>query len=63
MSKKELAALTVMLESIFITAALEAKEGSPGAILYAKKEDDMSMTMTRRLAELMVIIVQQIYQK
>ena len=46
LSKDEVAALTIMLESIFIAAGLEANEGGdvtvmdlPGAFLHATNED------------------------
>ena len=70
MSKDEIAALIIMLESIFITATLKAKQGRDvavmdlhGAFLHRKNEDDVIVTMTGRLAELMVMIPPQIYQK
>ena len=57
-------------ESIFITAAIEAKEERdmsvmdlPGAVLCAANEDDVIMTITGKLAELVVMIAPQIYQK
>ena len=59
-----------MLESIFMTAALEAKERRdmavtdlPEAFLNAKIDDDVIMTITGKLAELMVMVVPQIYCK
>ena len=68
MSKNEVAAPTVMFESIFITAALEAKEGRdvaivdlPGAFLHANNDNDVIMTMTGKIAELMVMKAPQIY--
>ena len=68
--QKEVAAPTVMLESVFITTALEAEEGRnvaviglPGAFLHAKNEDNVIMTMSGRLAELIVVIAIPIYRK
>lgn len=62
MSNDEVAAPTVMLESIFITVAIEAKEGRDRAIidlqvsfLYAWNKDDVVMNMKGELAEHMVI--------
>ena len=53
MSKDEVAAPTIMLESIFITGAIKAKEGKdvavidlPGAFFHATNEDDVIMRMT-----------------
>ena len=52
MSKEEVAAPMVILESIFVTAAIEAKEGRditvmdlPGAFLYADNDDEVIMMM------------------
>jgi hypothetical protein len=60
-AKEEAAALTVALESIFITAAIDAKEHRevvtidiPGAFLHADNEDYVIMKMVGTLAELMV---------
>ena len=70
MSKDDVAMPTVMLESIFITAVLEAKEerdaavvDPPGAFLHTDNENDVMMTMTGKLAELMVMIAPQLYCK
>ncbi len=60
-AKEEAAAPTVALESIFITAAIDAKEHQkvvtidiPGAFLHADNEDYVIMKMVGTLAELMV---------
>ena len=60
----------MMLEAILITIAIETKErmdaavmNLPRAILHATNEDDFIMTMTRKLTELMVMVVPQIYHK
>ena len=70
MSKEEMATPTAMLESIFVTVAIEAKEGKDmavmdltGAFLHAENNDDVIMTMKRKLAELMVMMAPQIYHK
>ena len=70
MSKEEMATPTAMLESIFVTVAIEAKEGKDmavmdltGAFLHADNNDDVIMTMKRKLAELMVMMAPQIYHK
>ena len=68
MSKEAVAAPTMMLESIFVTAAIEAKEGRdvavmdlPGAFFDADNDDEVIMTIKGKLAELMVMMAPQIY--
>ena len=63
MTKEEVAAPTVMLEPIFVTAAIDAKEGRdiavmdlPGAFLHADNDDEVIMTMNRKLVELMLMV-------
>jgi hypothetical protein len=59
-AKEEVALLTVCLESVFATAAIDAKEyrevvtiNIPGAFLHATNEDYMVMRMNGNLAKLM----------
>ena len=59
-----------MLESIFITATIDAKEEQdvgiiyfPGAFLHAENDETVVMLMKRKMAELMVHVALQIYQK
>ena len=61
MAKEEAAAPTVALESVFVTATIDAKEKQkvvtidiPGAFLLANIEDYVVMKMNRLLVELMV---------
>ena len=68
MPKDEVATLMAMLELIFTSSALEARKGMSvavmnfsGAFLHVPNEDDMIMTMIRKLIELMVMIALQIY--
>ena len=70
MSKEDVLAPTVMLYSIFVTAAIEAKKGRdvavmdlPGAFLHADNDDELIMTMKVKLAELIVMVAPQIYPK
>ncbi len=60
-AKEEAAAPTVMLESVFLTLTIDAKENRevvtidiPGAFLHADNEDYLIMKMVGTLAELMV---------
>jgi hypothetical protein len=60
-AKEEAAVPTFALESVFITAAIDAKEhwkvmtiDIPGAFLHANSEDYVIMKMVGTLAELMV---------
>jgi hypothetical protein len=59
--KEEAAAPTVVLDSVFLTSRIDAKENRevvtidiPGAFLHADNEDYMIMKMVGTLAELMV---------
>ncbi len=69
-AKEEAAVLTVALESIFITAAIDAKEHRkvvaidiPGAFLHANNKDYVIMKMVGTLAELMVKTNPKLYRK
>ena len=62
--------LTVAIESVFITAAIDAKENRdvatvdlPGAFLHAKIEEVVMMEFKGKLAELMTLVVPQVYRK
>jgi hypothetical protein len=66
----EAAAPTVALESIFVTAAIDAKEHRkvvtidiPGVFLHTKNEDYVFMKMVGTLAELMVKTNPKLYRK
>ncbi len=61
MAKEEAAAPSVTLESVFVTATIDAKEKQkvvmidvPGAFLHANNEDYVVMKMNELLVELMV---------
>ncbi len=69
-AKEEAAAPTVALESICVTATIDAKEKQkavtidiPGAVLHVDNEDYMIMKMNGSLAELLVKTDPKIYQK
>ncbi len=69
-AKEEAAAPTVALESVFITAAINAKEhwkvvtiNIPGAFLHAGNEDYVIMKMVGTLAERMVKMNHKLYRK
>jgi hypothetical protein len=69
-TKEEAAAPTVALESVFITAAIDAKEhwkvvtiDIPGAFLHANNEDYVIIKMVGTLAELMVKTNPKLYRK
>jgi hypothetical protein len=60
-AKEEAAAPSVTLESVFVTATIDAKEKQkvvmidvPGAFLHANNEDYVVMKMNELLVELMV---------
>ena len=70
MAKEEAAAPTVALESVFVTATIDAKEKQevvtidiPGAFLHADNDDYVIMKMNGLLAELMVKTDPKIYRK
>jgi hypothetical protein len=67
-AKEEAAAWTVALESVFVTATIDAKEkwkvvtiDIPGAFLHANNKDYVIMKMNGLLAELMVKTDPKIY--
>ena len=69
-AKEEEAALTVGLDSVFITSTIDAKERRkvvtidiPGAFLHADNEDYVIMKMVRMLAELMVKTNPKLYHQ
>ena len=69
-ANEEAAAPTVALESVFVTATIDAKEKRevvttdiPGAFLYADNKDYVIMKMNGSLAELMVKTDPNIYRK
>ncbi len=69
-AKEEAAAPTVALESVFVTATIDAKEKRevvtidiPGAFLHANNEDYVIMKMNGLLAKLMVKTDPKIYRK
>jgi hypothetical protein len=66
----EAASPTVSLESVMITAAVEAHDGCdiavvdvPGAFLSEEMDEEVIMTLRGRLAELMVKTAPNIYRK
>ncbi len=70
MAKEEAAAPTVALESVIVTATIDAKEkrevvtiNIPGAFLHADNKDYVIMKMNGSLAELMVKTDPKIYRK
>ena len=70
MTKEEAVAPTVVLESVFATVNINAKEkrkfvtiDEPGAFLHAINEDYVIMKMNGSLAELMVKTDPKIYWK
>jgi hypothetical protein len=69
-AKEEAAFPTVGLESVFATAAIDAKENRevvridiPGAFLHANNKDYVAMRMNGTLAELMAKTYPKLYQK
>ena len=70
MAKEEAAAPTVALESVFVTATINAKGKRevvtidiPGPFLHADNDDYVIMKMNGSLAELMVKTDPKIYRK
>ncbi len=68
--KKESAAPTVALESVFITSPIDAKEGRkvvtidiPGAFLHANNDDYVIMKMVGMLNKLMVKTNPRLYRQ
>ncbi len=69
-TKEEAATPTVALESVFVTAAIEAREirevktiNIPGAFLHATNNDYVLMRMNGTLVELMAKINPKLYRK
>ena len=69
-SKQETILPTVATESVFITAVIDAHEGRdvacfdiPGAFLHAESDEDITMVLKGRLAELMVQVAPNLYRK
>ena len=61
---------TVSTESVFLTSVIDAFEGRdvgcydiPGAFLHADSDEDITMVLKGKLAELMVRVAPNIYQK
>ena len=70
MLNKESTLPTVSTEAIFIMSVIDAKQNRevavvdlPGAFLHAENEQDETMFMKGRLAELMTLIAPQTYRK
>ena len=69
MAKEEAVAPTVALESVFVTATIDAKKKKvvtidiPVAFLHADNKDYVIMKMNGSLAELMVKMDSKIYWK
>ena len=69
-AKEEAASPTVALESVFVTAAIDARENRevvtidiPGAFLHATNDDYVVMRMNGTLAELMAKTDPKLYRK
>jgi hypothetical protein len=69
-SKQESTSPTVATKSVFITAVIDAHEGRdvacfdiPGAFLHAESDEDITMVLKGRLAELMVQVAPNLYRK
>jgi hypothetical protein len=69
-SKQETTLPTVAMESVFITAVIDAHKGHdvacfdiPGAFLHADIYEDITMVLKGRLAELMVQVAPNLYRK
>jgi hypothetical protein len=69
-TKSDATSPTVALESVLITATIDAHKGRevaivdvPGAYLTAEMDEDVSMCIRGRLAELMVNTAPEIYSK
>jgi hypothetical protein len=69
-SKQDTTSPTVATESVFITAVIDAHEGRdvgcfdiPGAFLHADVDEDITMVLKGRLAELMVQVAPNLYRK
>jgi hypothetical protein len=69
-SKQDTTSPTVATESVFLTAVIDAHERRdvgcfdiPGAFLHADCDEDITMVLKGRLAELMVQVAPNIYRK
>ncbi len=69
-SKEDTTLPTVAAESVFIPAVIDAHEGRnvscfdiPGAFLHADVDEDITMVLKGRLAELMVQVAPNLYRK
>jgi len=69
-TKQDTTSPTVSTEAVFITAVIEAHEGRdvacfdiPGAFLHADSDEDITMILKGRLAELMVQVAPNLYRK
>ena len=69
-AKEEAASPTVALESVFVTAAIDARENRevvtiniPGAFLHATNNNYVVMRMNGTLAELMATTDPKLYRK
>jgi hypothetical protein len=69
-SKQDTTSPTVSTESVFITAVIDAHEGRdvacfdiPGAFLHADSDEDITMILKGRLAELMVQVAPNLYRQ
>ena len=69
-AKQDTTSPTVATESVFITTVIDAHEGRdvacfdiPGAFLHADVDEDITMVLKGRLAELMVQVAPNLYRK
>jgi hypothetical protein len=69
-TKQDATSPTVSVDSIFLTAIIEAKEERdvacfdiPGAFLHAETNEDVTMLLKGPLAELMVLVDPSLYRK
>ena len=69
-TKQESTSPTVLMESVFLTAVIDAHERRdvgcydiPGAFLHADNDEDITMVLKGRLAELMVQVALNLYRK
>ena len=68
--KQESTSPTVSTESVFLTAVIDAHERRnvgcydiPGAFLHADSDENITMVLKGRLAELMVQVAPNLYRK
>jgi hypothetical protein len=69
-TKQQSTSPTMATESVFITAVIDAHKGQdmacfdiPGAFLHANSDEDITMVLKGRLAELMVQVAPNLYRK